>query len=195
MNKTLLIATGNSHKAEEIQAMLGNEVEVKDLRSLPEIGEIIEDADTFEGNADIKALTVSQLTDELVLADDSGLAVDALNGAPGIRSARYAGDHATMAENKVLLLKDLVGVESRKARFVCVLSLAKDGEVLARFRGECLGRIISEEVGEGGFGYDPLFIPEGYEQTFAELSAETKNSISHRAVAFQKFQEWYQANA
>ena len=195
MNNTLLIATGNSHKTEEIQAMLGDDVLVSDLKSLAEVGEIIEDADTFEGNADIKSLAVSGLTKELVLADDSGLVVDALNGDPGIRSARYAGENASMEENKALLLSSLEGEVNRQARFVCVLSVAKEGEVIAQFRGECEGRIIEQELGGGGFGYDPLFIPEGYEKTFAELPAETKNTISHRAVAFKKFQEWYLSNA
>ena len=195
MNNTLLIATGNSHKTEEIQAMLGDDVLVSDLKSLAEVGEIIEDADTFEGNADIKSLAVSGLTNELVLADDSGLVVDALNGDPGIRSARYAGENASMEENKALLLSSLEGEVNRRARFVCVLSVAKEGEVIAQFRGECEGRIIEQELGGGGFGYDPLFIPEGYEKTFAELPAETKNTISHRAVAFKKFQEWYLSNA
>ncbi len=188
--KSLLIATSNSHKTSEIQSMLGATVEVSDLNSLPTVGEIVEDADSFEGNADIKSTTVSALTDQLVLADDSGLAVAALEGAPGIYSARYAGENASMEENKALLLDQLTGVTERRASFVCVLSVAQRGEVVARFRGECHGRIIEGEEGEGGFGYDPLFIPDGYEQTFAQLPAETKNAISHRAVAMEQFQQW-----
>lgn len=188
--KKIYLATGNSHKAEEIQAMLGDEITVKDLRSLPEVGEIIEDADTFQGNADIKALAVSALTEELVIADDSGLCVEALDGAPGIYSARYAGEGATMTENKARLIKNLDGISNRKASFICVISVARGGEILTRFRGECSGVLLREESGEGGFGYDPLFIPDGYEKTFAELPAEVKNQISHRAHALSAFKEW-----
>jgi len=186
---SLLLATGNSHKAQEFQKILSG-ITIRDLSSLPEVGEIIENADTFEGNANIKSLSVSRLTDEFVLSDDSGLCVEALNGDPGIRSARYAGEEAEMEENKALLLSNLLGVDTRAAKFVCVLSLAKMGEVVATFRGECPGRIISEEKGDGGFGYDPLFIPDGYAETFSELPLEVKNQISHRAVAIQQFKEW-----
>ena len=190
MIKTLLLATGNAHKTEEIQKILGSSISVHDLSSLPEVGEIIEDADSFEGNANIKSTTVSQLTNEFVLSDDSGLCVNALGGAPGIYSARYAGENAQMEENKELLISNLKGKEDRQASFVCVLSVAKAGEVIATFRGECPGSIISDERGNGGFGYDPLFIPEGYTKTFSELPEETKNAISHRAKAMEKFQEW-----
>jgi len=187
---SLLIATGNSHKTEEIQKILGDSIIVSDLRSLPEIGEIIEDSDTFEGNANIKSVTVSKLTENFVLSDDSGLCVEALEGAPGIRSARYAGESATMEENKALLLSNLEKKTDRRAKFVCVLSVARKGEAIVTFRGECPGRIIEEEKGNGGFGYDPLFIPDGYDKTFSELPEETKNAISHRAVAMVKFQTW-----
>ena len=188
--KSLLIATSNAHKTAEIQSILGSTVQVTDLRSLPDVGEIIEDADSFEGNADIKSTTVSRLTSGLVLADDSGLTVQALDGAPGIYSARYAGAEASMDENKALLLQNLQGITARAASFVCVLSIAQEGKVIARFRGECHGTIIEGEEGEGGFGYDPLFIPDGYDQTFAQLPAETKNAISHRALAMEQFQSW-----
>ncbi len=187
---SLLVATANAHKTEEIQKILGPEISVQDLRTLPEVGDIVEDALTFEGNANIKSVTVSNLTPDLVLSDDSGLCVEALAGAPGIRSARYAGDDATMEENKALLLQNLKGESDRRAAFVCVLSVARKGEVVATFRGECAGKIIDAEQGEGGFGYDPLFIPDGYTETFAELPAEVKNGISHRAVAMQQFQAW-----
>jgi len=187
---SLLVATGNSHKAQEIQSMLGSHIVVRDLSSLPAIGEIIEDADTFEGNADIKALAVSAHTDELVLADDSGLCVEALNGEPGIYSARYAGEHADMPANKALLLSKLADHSNRKAFFVCVFSVAQQGKIIARFRGECHGTIIDQERGEGGFGYDPLFIPDGFTETFSELPAEKKNELSHRANAMSHFQSW-----
>ena len=190
--KTIRIATGNSHKVSEIQTMLGSLIEVKDLTDLPEIGEIIEDAETFAGNADIKALTVSRHCDEVILADDSGLCVKGLKGAPGIRSARYAGDEASMDQNKALLLSNLEGKEGaeREAYFVCALSVAYKGEVMARFEGVIQGRIISEESGKDGFGYDPMFVPEGRSQTFAEISAADKNEISHRARAMRLFKEW-----
>lgn len=190
MMKTLLLATGNSHKTEEIQAMLGDTVQVKDLRAFPEIGEIIEDAETFAGNADIKALAVSALTDELVLADDSGLCVKALGGDPGVRSARYAGENATMVENKARLLKNLDGISDRAASFMCVLSVAQGGEVIQRFTGECKGSLLRAETGEGGFGYDPLFVPDGYEKSFAEIPGEEKNKLSHRGLALEKFKAW-----
>lgn len=187
---SLLVATANAHKTEEIQKILGPEISVQDLRTLPELGDIVEDAMTFEGNANIKSLTVSELTPDLVLSDDSGLCVEALDGAPGIRSARYAGEDATMEENKALLLQNMKGKSDRRAAFVCVLSVARKGEVVATFRGECPGKIIDTEQGEGGFGYDPLFIPNDYTETFAELPAKVKNGISHRAVAMQQFQAW-----
>lgn len=188
--KTLLLATGNSHKTEEIQAMLGEAVEVSDLSSFPELGEIIEDAETFQGNADIKALAAAALTDQLVLADDSGLCVPALGGEPGVRSARYAGENATMVENKARLLKNLDGITDRSASFMCVLSVVQGGEVIQHFTGECKGRLLHGETGEGGFGYDPLFVPEGYEKSFAELPGEVKNKLSHRGIALEKFKAW-----
>lgn len=188
--KKILLATTNSHKTQEIQTMLGSEYLVEDLSSMPQIGDIIEDADTFEGNANIKALAVSAHTEAFVLADDSGLCVDALDGAPGIYSARYAGPHADMEENKKLLLENLKNSSQREAAFVCVLSIAQGGEIVTNFRGECTGTIIQEERGAGGFGYDPLFIPTGYDQTFAELPAQTKNELSHRAHAMAQFLAW-----
>ena len=190
---SLLLATGNAHKTEEIQAMLGAQVLVTDLRELPQIGEIIEDAETFEGNADLKALAVSCYTENLVLADDSGLCVKVLDGEPGVRSARYAGESATMEQNKTLLLKNIKSKNvhgSTPAHFVCALSLAQKGKVIARFRGECHGLLTETASGMGGFGYDPLFIPEGYTETFAEITAEEKNRISHRAHALQQFITW-----
>lgn len=189
----IVLATGNSHKTQEIREILGAGFEVLDISDFPEVGEIIEDADTFEGNADLKALAISRLTDSLVIADDSGLCVDALDEAPGIRSARYAGEQATMEQNKTLLLQNLIGESNRSAKFVCVLSVARSGQIVTRFRGECPGSIISEEHGSGGFGYDPLFIPSGYEQTFAQLGAEIKNELSHRGKAMELFQQWINA--
>jgi len=189
---TIRIATGNPNKVSEIQTMLGSSMKVKDLTGLSGLGEIQEDALTFTGNADIKALAVSQLCQDFVLADDSGLCVNGLNGAPGVRSARYAGEEASMEQNKKLLLENLKGQkgEAREAYFICALSVAYRGEIVARFEGKSHGRIITEECGEEGFGYDPMFVPEGLDRTFAQISAAEKNKISHRARAMQSFCSW-----
>lgn len=190
MMKKITLATGNAHKTEEVQSILGDGYKVLDLSQFSPKPEIVEDAETFEGNADLKALAIAGLVDHLVIADDSGLAVDALGGEPGIYSARYAGEEASMEENKEKLLQKLSQKEERSARFVCVISVAQEGKVIQRFRGECEGEIIEEESGQGGFGYDPLFKPEGYELTFAELSSEKKNELSHRGKAMKQFMNW-----
>lgn len=187
----MILATSNAHKTAEFQAMLGEHECVRDLSIFPELGEIVEDAESFEGNADIKALAVSALTDEMVIADDSGLCVSALGGAPGIRSARYAGNSASMEENKALLLQNLADVTDRSAYFVCALSVARKGVIIQRFRGECHGYLLREESGVGGFGYDPMFVPEGEKKSFAELPAAVKNEMSHRAHALMAFQKWF----
>jgi XTP/dITP diphosphohydrolase len=160
---------------------------VTDLNAHPEVASPEETGETFEANAIIKALAASERFPGRVLADDSGLEVDALEGAPGVRSARYAGEHATDADNRARLLRELerAGVRGRQrtARFRCVLALAKHGKVLGTFEGAVEGVIIPVERGTGGFGYDPLFVPDGYCQSFAELPAEIKNRESHRARA------------
>ena len=188
----LLIATRNIHKTEEIAAMLGERYEVKDLKSFPEAPEIEETGETFLENSRLKAVGISEVFDGLVLADDSGLEVDALNGDPGVHSARYAGAHGDDAGNNAKLLRELAGVadSERTARFRCTMVLAKQGEVLANFSGAVEGRIRDEEEGEGGFGYDPLFIPEGHEASFASLPAEVKNGMSHRARALEQVVGW-----
>ncbi len=195
--KRLIIATGNAHKTEEIAAMLGELVgEVRDLRDFPEVGEIEETGVTFEENSTLKALGVAAVVgeDAWVLADDSGLEVDALKGAPGVYSARYSGEGATDASNRQKLLEELERVgargKERSARFRCVLVLARGGEKVAVFDGACEGVIANEERGDGGFGYDPLFIPEGECASFGQLGAEVKNSMSHRARALQGLREW-----
>ncbi|HEX8371833.1 MAG TPA: RdgB/HAM1 family non-canonical purine NTP pyrophosphatase [Chthoniobacterales bacterium] len=184
----LLIATRNAHKTDEIRQMLGAGFIVEDLNARSHWPEIEETADTFLGNASLKAVGISAMYDGLVLSDDSGLEVDALNGAPGVRSARYSGENATDASNRALLLERLAGVrgKARTARFRCVIVLAKAGEVLAHFGGAVEGIIINEEKGEHGFGYDSLFVPEGHCETFAQLPSETKNQLSHRARAMEK---------
>lgn len=181
----LLIATRNAHKTEEIAALLGSAWQVEDLSAYPEIPSPEETGSTFLENAGIKAIAASQLFPGMVLADDSGLEVDALQGAPGVRSARYAGEAATDADNRALLLAELrrVGAEESPARFLCAMVLARGGEVLGRFTGAVEGRVVSRESGRGGFGYDSMFIPAGEEKSFGELPAEAKNAISHRARA------------
>jgi len=181
----LLLATRNAHKTEEIRAKLGEGFAVVDLLSRASWPEIAETADTFLGNATLKAVGISRLTSGLVLSDDSGLEVDALEGSPGVWSARFAGEKASDADNRALLLERLEGVrgKARSGRFRCVMVLAREGEVLGSFSGAVEGIIVNAERGEGGFGYDSLFVPEGFCETFAQLSREIKNQLSHRARA------------
>ena len=189
---TVLVSTRNAHKLVEIRQILGPSFELLDLSSVPALGEVEETGTTFEENAALKALAASAHFDGWVLADDSGLEVDALGGAPGVRSARFSGEGATDVTNRALLLEKLATVpaDQRSARFRCVIALARGGEVLAHFSGAVEGVIIQSEKGEGGFGYDPLFVPEGFGETFAELGAETKNRLSHRGRALAGLKSW-----
>ncbi len=185
----LLLATRNAHKTREFTEMLGADCALQNMGAHPEIAEVVEDGATFAENARIKAVTVSRQVVGLVLADDSGLEVDSLGGAPGVFSARYAGPDATDATNRRRLLTEMARLApetSRTARFRCVLALARRGEMIATFDAAVEGQIILEERGAAGFGYDPLFQPNGYAQTFAELTAAEKNALSHRAVAVRK---------
>ena len=185
----LVIATRNAHKTREIQHILGPEFTVRDLSAYPAISEIPESGISFEENARLKAVAASQRLPDLVIADDSGLEVDALGGAPGIYSARYAGIEATEKEKIDKLLRELARVgarnDARRARFRCVVALACKGDLLGSFEGIVEGRIADRPQGHRGFGYDPVFIPEGFKQTFGELAAEVKNTISHRAKAIR----------
>jgi XTP/dITP diphosphohydrolase len=191
---SLLVATRNAHKTREIQKMLGREFEVQDLAAYPDIPETIESGKTFAENAILKAVAVSKEHPGLVIADDSGLEVDALGGAPGIFSARYAGKHATDKENVAKLLRELARMDpprqQRGARFCCVIALARDGKLLSTFDGVVEGRIVDSPRGKQGFGYDPVFVPNGFAETFAELSADRKNRISHRAKALKKVKQY-----
>lgn len=186
----LLIATKNAHKAEEIRAILGAEWDVTDLNAHPEVPAPEETGDTFAENAALKAVAASRLFPGYVLSDDSGLEVDALGGAPGVISARYAGPQATDADNRAKLLRELaadaVRGKARSARFRCAMCIARAGEVLGTFDGAVEGVIINHERGAGGFGYDSLFVPTGHCETFGQLSAEVKNGQSHRARALAK---------
>jgi len=185
----LVVATRNTNKTREIQHILGPEFRVRDLLAHPEVSEICESGTSFEENAKLKALAVSSKLPALVIADDSGLEVDAIGGAPGIYSARYAGANATETDKIDKLLHELARArakaDGRRARFRCVVALARNGNLLGIFEGIVEGRIANEVRGESGFGYDPIFIPEGFEQTFGELPAELKNTISHRAKAIR----------
>ena len=189
---TVLVSTRNAHKLDEIRQILGPAFQLIDLSCVPALGEVEETGETFEENAALKALAASAHFEGWVLADDSGLEVDALDGAPGVRSARFSGANATDASNRALLLEKLVGTSpnQRAARFRCVIALARGGKILAHFSGSVEGTIISSEKGAGGFGYDPLFVPEGYRETFAELTAETKNRLSHRGRALAAMKDW-----
>jgi len=181
----LLLATRNPHKSREFRELLGHDFEVIDLSSFPEIAMPQETGRTFEENAALKAIAASQ--GRLAVADDSGLEVDALAGAPGIYSARYAGENACDAENVEKLLRELSArhepTKKRSARFRCVIALARSGKLLDTFEGVVEGNIVDPPRGTAGFGYDPVFQPTGFEQTFAEMSPGMKNKISHRAQA------------
>lgn len=181
----LLIATRNAHKLAEIREMLPG-IEIIGTDGWPEVPDPEETGTVFEANAAIKAAAWLAATGLPALADDSGLEADALHGAPGIHSARYAGAHGDAAANNAKLLRELEGVpaEQRTARFVCALALALPGQPVRTLRAACEGRIITEGQGTNGFGYDPLFIPAGYTESFGVLPAEVKATLSHRARAF-----------
>ena len=222
---TLLIATRNAHKVGEIQAILGAQFRCLTLKEFPDAPAVIEDADTFAGNATKKAVELAkwragkkstansqQPTPNFVLADDSGLEVDALNGAPGVHSARFAAldksenAHDTDNNTKLLRLLKEVPLEKRSARFRCVIALAPIPERNTKyaspvcfadkfeaqlFDGACEGQIRSSPRGQGGFGYDPLFVPDGFTQSFAELGEDVKNKLSHRAKALAKLKAYF----
>jgi XTP/dITP diphosphohydrolase len=191
-NHRLLVSTRNTHKVTEIRTILGPDFEVFDLTQFPDMPDVEETGTTFEDNATLKAVAASLHFDGWVIADDSGLEVDALDGAPGVYSARYAGTQGDDASNNALLLKNLTSVrgKDRSARFRCVIVLARAGRKLAAFSGAVEGTLIDEPRGGGGFGYDPLFVPDGHSETFGQLPAEVKNSLSHRALALQKLRDW-----
>ncbi len=185
--KTIAIATGNKHKIEEIAAILKplgyTVISADELGGLPD--DIAENADTFRENALIKARACAKHWNKTVLADDSGLVVDALDGLPGVHSARYAGEGGNDGRNLDKLLRNMEGVENRAARFVTVIAIVTPDGKESTAEGTVEGRIIHEKRGTGGFGYDPSFVPDGETLTFAELPAEAKNSMSHRANALK----------
>ena len=201
MNKRipLLIATRNTHKAREFARILPEQFELKTLADFPGAPDPEETGTTFAANAAIKAESISAVFPGLVVSDDSGICVDALGGMPGVYSARYAGTHGDDEGNNRKMLAELAAKpETEKpftARYVCAISVASGGKELACFIGTVEGQITLSPRGTGGFGYDPLFSPDGYDCTMAEISAEEKNSISHRGEALRKFESWLAANA
>jgi XTP/dITP diphosphohydrolase len=183
----LLLATRNPHKTREFAEILGDGFDVRDLTDVAELPVVEETGLTFEANAILKAVEASKHFQGLVVADDSGLEVDALQGAPGIYSARYAGEQATDAANVAKLLAELTRCDPAPhwARFRCSLALAQGGKLLETFNGAVEGTIVGAPRGSAGFGYDPVFQPQGLDRTFAELSPIEKNRISHRARAIR----------
>ncbi len=180
----LVAATANPHKLTEIDAILGSAVEL--LPRPGDLGEVVEDGDTLEANARLKAVAVCLHTGQAAVADDTGLEVTALGGAPGVKSARYAGEHADDADNRARLLGELKGAADRSAHFrtVAIVAFPDGGEMLAE--GMTSGTIASAPRGDGGFGYDPVFVPDGGDgRTFAEMSPDEKNAVSHRGRAFR----------
>ena len=187
--KRIIAASSNAHKIKEIQTIMskfGMEVVSRKDAGIPDF-EIEEDGETFEENSYKKAYEIMKTCGEITVADDSGLMVDYLGGAPGVYSARFAGKECDDSKNNEKLLKLLNGLsgEDRKAKFVSVITLVYPGGETLVARGECPGRIIEAPTGENGFGYDPIFVPDGYDKSFGQLSEEEKNEISHRAKALE----------
>ena len=187
--KRIIAASSNAHKIKEIQTIMskfGMKVVSRKDAGIPDF-EIEEDGETFEENSYKKAYEIMKTCGEITVADDSGLMVDYLGGAPGVYSARFAGEECDDSKNNEKLLKLLNGLsgEDRKAKFVSVITLVYPGGETLVARGECPGRIIEAPTGENGFGYDPIFVPDGYDKSFGQLSEEEKNEISHRAKALE----------
>lgn len=193
----LLLGTRNPGKIHELKLILGDlSFELHSLQEFEGVEVAEENEETYAGNAIAKAQFYARATGMTALADDSGLEVEALGGAPGVLSARYAGEHATDADRRELLLREIArtGSENRRARFVCAIAVATAaGDVLNVSEGICPGAITFAPRGESGFGYDPLFVPDGYTQTFAELSDEVKNHLSHRARALIKLKSFLES--
>ncbi len=185
---TLLIATKNRGKVDEIGKMLAElPIQLQDLNNFPDIIEPQETGSTFAENAALKARSYALQTKLWALADDSGLEVEALNGAPGVYSARYAGENASDEDRIEKLLKELKNIRERRAGFVCVMAVADEtGAIKLTAEGVCSGQIALSASGANGFGYDPIFIPDGFSNTFGELSGDVKQEISHRAQALNK---------
>jgi XTP/dITP diphosphohydrolase len=191
--KELIFATNNLHKLRELQEIVSN-FHIVSLQDIGYIDDIPEEQDTIEGNALQKARTIFEFTGKDCFADDTGLEIEALNGAPGVYSARFAGENATYQENVILALHKMQGQKNRKAVFKTVIALILDKKEYL-FEGRIDGEILVTPRGNNGFGYDPIFLPSGYDLSFAEMSAELKNSISHRGLATQKLVAYLRNNA
>lgn len=190
--ETIIAASRNQHKIVEIEAItkkFGMNIISRDEAGIPKV-EIEEDGDTFEENSFKKANEIMKLCNKTTIADDSGLMVESLHGAPGVYSARFAGDDSDDKKNneKLLSLLEDVPYKERRAKFVSVITMVFPGGEVISARGECEGHIINEPEGENGFGYDPLFVPDGFQRTFAQLTSEEKNKISHRAKALENLE-------
>lgn len=195
MNNTIseiVFATNNPHKLEEAKAILKNSFKVLSLKDIGCHDDIPETADTLEGNAVIKARWIKEKYGFDCFADDTGLLVEALNGEPGVYSARYAGEHCSPDDNIALLLQNLKGQPNRNAKFVTVVALIL-GDKEYTFKGEVNGQIALDYCGASGFGYDPIFIPEGHDLSFAQMQPETKNAISHRGRAMSKLADFIES--
>ena len=186
----LVFATNNRHKLEEVKAILGNKIEVLSLNDIDCHDDIPETADTLEGNALIKARYIHEKFGVDCFADDTGLEVEALNGEPGVYSARYAGEDCNPEANMYKLLQNLTGENNRNAQFRTVIALIINGEEKL-FNGIVKGTISREKMGNAGFGYDPIFIPEGFSESFAQMTSEMKNSISHRYRATEELSNYF----
>ena len=192
---SVCLATKNLKKVEEFKTLFSGEFKITSLDLYKDIPQVKENGSTFQENASKKAMEISSQINDWVLADDSGLKVDFLNGEPGVFSARYAGSKASDEENRKKLLKELKGVspELRKAEFYCALAVGFNGNVLANFEASINGEITEEEKGESGFGYDSIFLPGGSHLTFAEMGQEEKNRLSHRCKALEKAIFWFRS--
>ena len=187
--KKIVFATHNIHKLKEIRDMLADNYEVLGLDDIGFFDEIDENGTTLHENASIKSRTIFEKFKIDCFSDDTGLLVDALNGAPGVYSARYAGDEANAEKNIIKLLEQLKGTKNRSAHFSTVISLILEGDEFL-FEGRVDGTIVESKSGKGGFGYDPVFLPVGYKHTFSEMTPELKNSISHRGIAVRKLADF-----
>ena len=185
----LVFATNNKHKLEEVRAILGNRIDVLSLNEIDCHDDIPETADTLEGNALIKARYIHEKFGVDCFADDTGLEVEALGGEPGVYSARYAGEECNPEDNMHKLLQNLTGKNNRNAQFRTVIALIINGEEKL-FNGIVKGTISNEKMGDAGFGYDPIFIPEGYSESFAQMTSDMKNSISHRYRATEELSNY-----
>lgn len=187
----LILASNNAHKVEEIQQYIGNKFEIITLDQIGFVGDIDETGNTLSENSLIKAQHIQHLYGKNCIADDSGLEVFALNMEPGVYSARYAGSQRNHDDNMNLLLKNLAEKKDRKAQFRTIITLILNGKI-SQFEGIVKGNIIAEKIGSQGFGYDPIFMPEGYKCTFAEMTLNEKNNLSHRTRALQKMVDFFE---